>query len=74
MYNRSKTMPPVSASVDSIVPGHITKIRTPAMLELERRARKEVEVAIRVILISHHANSTSEINAIFFFTARGMTS
>ncbi len=30
------------------MPSHVTKIKTPAMLQVERRAKREAEAAIKV--------------------------
>ena len=53
MYQRSKTLPSVAATIEAM-PSHITKIKTPAILELERRARREAETAVKVIVVRHY--------------------
>ena len=43
-------MPSVAATIEAM-PSHITKIKTPAILELERRARREAEIAVKVTIV-----------------------
>ena len=53
MFQRSKTLPSVATTIEAM-PSHITKIKTPAILELERRARREAETAVKVIVVRHY--------------------
>ena len=69
MFQRSKTLPSVATTIEAM-PSHITKIKTPAILELERRARREAETAVKVIVVRHYLilNPWTSLKTAQFFT------